>query len=59
MQGLAGVSVVAEQCLVAGTASTVAMLKGEREGAGWLDELGLPHFRMGQDGGVGGSLALA
>lgn len=42
--GLASVSVVAGQCLVAGTASTVAMLKGPREGPRWLGEIGLRHF---------------
>jgi len=56
--GLAAVSVAAELCLVAGTASTVAMLKGARGGA-WLDRLGLPNVRMDARGRVGGSLAPA
>ncbi len=42
-QGQASVSVVAPQCLIAGTSSTVAMLK-QSEGPRWLDELGLPHL---------------
>ena len=54
---LAAVSVVAEHCLVAGTASTVAMLMGEQGGAQWLEELGLPHVRVDQRGEVRGSLA--
>jgi thiamine biosynthesis lipoprotein len=55
--GLASVSVLAEQCLVAGTTSTVAMLKGERDGCAWLDEVGLPNLRVNQKGEVGGTLA--
>ncbi len=54
---LAAVSVVADHCLVAGTASTVAMLLGERGGSQWLEELGLPHVRVDQHGEVRGSLA--
>jgi thiamine biosynthesis lipoprotein len=56
-EGLAAVSVVAPHCLVAGTASTVAMLKGTRDGAAWLDALGLPNLRVGSDGRVSGTLA--
>ena len=58
VEGLAAVSVAAEHCLVAGTASTVAMLLG-RAGGAWLDRLGLPHVRMDADGRVGGPLAPA
>jgi len=56
IDGLASVSVIAPRCLVAGTATTVAMLKGERDGARWLDELGLPNMRVTQDGELGGSI---
>lgn len=56
VEGLASVSVVAPHCLVAGTASTIAMLKGS-EGARWLDELGLPSLRMNRDGELSGDLA--
>ncbi|GBL03626.1 FAD:protein FMN transferase [Glaciecola sp. KUL10] len=38
-KGLAGVSVFTEQCVVAGTLSTIAMLKGA-EGLSWLRQLG-------------------
>ena len=55
--GLAGVSVVASHCLIAGTASTVAMLKGAEQGPRWLAELGLPHVHMTREGVVGGTLA--
>ena len=58
VEGFAGVSVVAEQCLVAGTASTVAMLKGETGGAQWLGELGLPHLCVNAAGQVSGTLAV-
>jgi thiamine biosynthesis lipoprotein len=53
--GLTSVSVVASHCLVAGTASTIAMLKGQ-DGAAWLDELELPNLRVDSKGEVGGSL---
>jgi thiamine biosynthesis lipoprotein len=55
VEALAAVSVVADHCLVAGTATTIAMLKGE-EGPRWLAELGLPHLWMRPDGGRGGTL---
>ncbi len=55
VSGLAAVSVVAPQCLVAGSATTIAMLKGQR-GAAWLDRLGLHHLWVRPDGTRGGSL---
>jgi thiamine biosynthesis lipoprotein len=55
VHGLAGVSVVAERCLLAGTASTVALLKG-RSGSRWLAQLGLPHLWIDDDDQRGGSL---
>ena len=42
VQGLRAVSVVAPQCLIAGSTSTIAMLKGSG-GKKWLDEVGLPY----------------
>jgi thiamine biosynthesis lipoprotein len=56
VEGLASVSVVASHCLVAGTASTIAMLKGPGEAVGWLEALGLPHLRVTRSGEIGGSL---
>ena len=56
VSGLTSVSVVAARCLVAGTASTIAMLKGA-DGAAWLDGLGLPNLRVDVRGVVSGSLA--
>lgn len=40
---LAAVSVVADLCVVAGSAATIAMLK-EKEGEKWLKSLGLQYF---------------
>jgi len=59
VSGLASASVVAPQCLVAGTATTVALLSGERAGARFLDRLGLPNLRVDSRGRVSGSLASA
>lgn len=52
---LAAVSVVGDFCVVAGSASTIAMLK-ESEGTGWLNDLGLPYLWVDVQGEVGGSL---
>jgi thiamine biosynthesis lipoprotein len=56
VQSLAGVSVLAEECVVAGSATTIAMLMEER-GPAWLEEVGLPHVWMDRDLGVGGTYA--
>ena len=58
VEGLSSVSVVAAHCLIAGTASTVAMLKGATEGPRWLEALGLPYFYVTADGQTGGTLAV-
>lgn len=52
----ASVSVVADRCLLAGTATTITLLKGA-QGAAWLAELGLPWLAIGADGRAQGSLA--
>jgi len=57
--GLASVTVAASHCLIAGTASTIAMLKGSRGGPAWLDRLGLPSLRIDAAGNSTGSLARA
>jgi len=56
VQHLASVTVVGELCVVAGSASTIAMLK-EADGPAWLERLGLPHLWVDVDGNCGGSLA--
>jgi FAD:protein FMN transferase len=55
--GLRSASVIAERCLVAGTATTIAMLRGARPGARFLDGLGLASLRVHADGRTSGSLA--
>lgn len=55
VQGLAAVSVAAPLCVVAGSASTIAMLMG-REGPGWLAGLALPHLWVDAEGRCGGPL---
>mgnify|MGYP000014378638 FL=1 len=44
--GYAGVSARADSCLLAGIATTVAMVGGETDGQAWLDELGLPYVAV-------------
>lgn len=52
----ASVSVLADSCLVAGAASTLAMLLGVEEGTAYLRELGLPFLAIDADGRSSGSL---
>lgn len=49
VQGLRAVSVIAPHCLIAGSTSTIAMLKGE-EGKQWLDATGLPYLWVDEKG---------
>ncbi|HEX5363900.1 MAG TPA: FAD:protein FMN transferase, partial [Gallionella sp.] len=55
VQGLASVSVISEQCLVAGSVATMAMLKGNA-GKQWLAALGVPHLWMDEAGNSGGNI---
>ncbi len=52
---MAAVTVVSDLCVVAGSASTIGMLR-EAEGPAWLTELGLPHLWVTTDGEAGGPL---
>ncbi len=52
---LAAASVVADFCVVAGSASTIAMLK-EDSGPAWLGSLGLPHLWVDVQNEIGGTL---
>ena len=52
---LAAVSVVAENCVLAGSAATIAMLK-EEDGPHWLGQSGLDHLWMDVEGKTGGTL---
>jgi len=51
-RGLQSVTVHANVCLVAGSATTIAMLKGREAGLAWLDELGLAYIAVEEDGTV-------
>ncbi|MGJ0486205.1 MAG: FAD:protein FMN transferase [Methylomicrobium sp.] len=52
---MVSVSVIADFCVVAGSASTIAMLK-EDQGSAWLDGLGLPYLWVDINGDAGGPL---
>jgi thiamine biosynthesis lipoprotein len=56
--GLASVTIFAPTCLVAGSATTIALLEGDRAPA-WLDALGLPHVRQAHGGEIECRLATA
>ena len=44
--GPVAVTVLADQCLVAGSAATIAMLKPLPEALAWLEQLGLPWLAI-------------
>jgi FAD:protein FMN transferase len=52
VEGPASVTVLAERCLVAGTASTVAMLRGRDGGPAWLARERIPHVCVDCGGAV-------
>lgn len=54
VQHLAAVTVVADFCVVAGSAATIAMLK-QQQGPAWLQQLGLPHLWVDVAGQCGGT----
>jgi len=51
-RGFQSVTVHAPSCLVAGSATTIAMLKGRQAGLAWLESLGLPYLCVLEDGGI-------
>jgi len=53
--GLSSISVIANSCLMAGSVSTVAMLKGQ-DASDWLDEMGLPYLAIDQSLNIFGSI---
>jgi thiamine biosynthesis lipoprotein len=55
--GLSSVTATAAQCMVAGSLTTIALLKG-REGIHWLAAMGQPHLWMDEEGRNGGTLPL-
>jgi thiamine biosynthesis lipoprotein len=52
VEGPASVTALAHHCLVAGTASTVAMLRGAEAGPAWLRDEGIPHVCVQRDGSL-------
>ncbi len=54
---MAAVSVVADFCVVAGSAATIGMLL-EDSGAEWLRQLGLPHLWVDVEGNHGGNFVI-
>ena len=57
VNGLASVTVTTEECLLAGSLSTIAMLK-EDGGKKWLEDSGMPHCWMDEKLRLGGDLRL-
>jgi FAD:protein FMN transferase len=53
VQHMAAVSVVADYCVIAGSAATIGMLL-DSDGAAWLRQLGLPHLWVDVNGNCGG-----
>ena len=51
-RGFQSVTVIAPSCLVAGCASTIAMLKGSDAGLRWLESLAIAHFCVLEDGTI-------
>ena len=58
IEGFSGVTVIASECLIAGSCSTVAMLKGEDDGKKWLDSLQLPYICIDQEMNILGTTNL-
>jgi thiamine biosynthesis lipoprotein len=48
----AGVSVIADNCLIAGSVSTLALLMGEEHCLAWLYDVGLPFLCVFNDGRI-------
>jgi thiamine biosynthesis lipoprotein len=56
VDSFASVSVLGDSCLIAGAASTLAMLLGVKEGRIYLGGLGLPYLVIDVDGRVDGNI---
>ena len=59
VHGLQSVSVIAPTCLVAGSISTIAMLKGDVDGRNWLETSGCQYIAVSTDSKVFSNLAVA
>ena len=56
-RGLASVSVLADQCLIAGSSATLAILMEREAGLAWLGSAGLSWLAIDTAGGVHGTIA--
>lgn len=54
VRGVASASVISDECLIAGTLATIAMLKGA-DGAEWLRSRGVRHIVVDHNGRIGGT----
>lgn len=52
VEGMSGVTVIADHCLIAGSLTTIAFLKGPEEGITWLKEMGQPFLCVNQEGKI-------
>lgn len=57
IDGLVAVSLLADQCLVAGSAATIAMLKPQAQALKWLEDLGLHWLAVDHNGQCYGTIA--
>ncbi|MFT7220778.1 MAG: thiamine biosynthesis lipoprotein, partial [Candidatus Azotimanducaceae bacterium] len=57
VDNLLGVSIVAPQAIVAGSLSTIALLKPEQEAKKWLEDCGAPYLAIDRQRDISGSLA--
>ena len=57
VRGLSSITVVAEQCVIAGSVSTISMLK-EKQAKHWIKDLDLAYLWMDERGKTGGTLAV-
>ncbi len=56
VKGLSSITVIAEQCVIAGSVSTISMLK-QKQAKRWIKELGVAYIWMDEKGKLGGTLA--
>lgn len=50
VEGISGVTVVADHCLIAGSLTTITFLKGQKKGIKWLKSFDVPFFCADQNG---------
>ena len=55
VEGISSVTAVTDHCLVAGSLTTIAFLKGPLEGVKWLESTHLPYFCVNDKGDLVGS----